>query len=90
MTTNEEGEKQKFVDDTPIYFPPSFKDYEKGEMKWLRPEEYLLELRFDEEIQKRRQEKKEAFTRRKTLRKKSILAMGASPSLDEISQLSQA
>ena len=40
-------------------------------------------------MNKRRAEKKEAFTRRKTLRKRSIMALGASPSLDEISQMSQ-
>ena len=55
---NEDGTFKKFEDKTHIYFPPSFKDFEKGQYLWLRPEEYLREIAFDTEMQKRRAEKK--------------------------------
>lgn len=41
---NEDGSVQKFVDNTQIYLPPSFKEFEKQEIVWLRPEEYLKEI----------------------------------------------
>lgn len=56
---NEDGTFTKFEDNTPIYLPPSYKDFEKNEILWVRPEEYLREIAFDNEMVKRRQEKKQ-------------------------------
>jgi hypothetical protein len=51
---NEDGSIIKFEDATPIALPPSYKEYEKGEIFWLRPEEYLREIAYDNELSKRK------------------------------------
>ena len=43
---------------------------------WLRPEEYLREIAYDNEMAKRRQEKKLQIKKKKTQRKQSILSIG--------------
>ncbi len=44
---DEDGNFIKYTDQTELYLPPSFTEFEKGEIQWLRPEEYLRELAFD-------------------------------------------
>lgn len=58
MGVNEDGTMQKFTDHSNINLPPSFKEFEKNEIIWLRPEEYLREIAYETEVSKRRQEKK--------------------------------
>lgn len=36
----EDGSIIKFEDPTPIYLPPSYHEFEKSDIQWLRPEEY--------------------------------------------------
>jgi hypothetical protein len=50
----------------------------------MRPEEYLREVAYDNEYQKRRAERKSAIKKKKTIRKQSILAIGESPTIDEL------
>lgn len=67
---DENGHFVKYTDNTPIYLPPSFKDYEKdGEIQWLRPEEYLREIAYENETQKRRMERKLLANKMKKLKK---------------------
>lgn len=47
---NEDGTSTKFEDNTSIYLPPSYGEYEKGQILWLRPEEYLREIAYDTEM----------------------------------------
>lgn len=84
---NEDGTLQKFTDNTTVYLPPSFHEYEKGEIQWLRPEEYLAEIAYDNELQKRKAEKKSQIKKKKTLRKQTLLALGSTHSLEDVSSL---
>jgi hypothetical protein len=34
--------------------PPSYKEFEKNEIMWIRPEEYLKEIAYDQEVAKRK------------------------------------
>lgn len=43
----EDGSIIKYTDDTTIYLPPSYHEFEKNEIVWLRPEEYLREIAYD-------------------------------------------
>ena len=85
----EDGSIIKFEDPTQIALPPSFKEYEKGEILWLRPEDYMREIAYDNEMSKRRAEKKQQMKRRKTIRKQSILSIGGGANTieDSLNQL---
>lgn len=88
----EDGSIIKFEDKTSIYLPPSYHEYEKNQILWLRPEEYLREIAYDNETAKRRQEKKQQIKKKKTLRKQSILSIGGQNSSsieDNLNQLSK-
>jgi hypothetical protein len=37
-------EDKLFIDEFKFFLPPSFHEFEKRKMKWLRPKEYLLEI----------------------------------------------
>jgi len=68
-----------------MHLPPSFKEFEK-EVKLLRPQEYLEQLAYDTELAKRKQARKVAATdKRRTSRKKSILAISQA-SIDELAK----
>jgi hypothetical protein len=58
-----------------LCLPPSFKDFCKAGATWLRPEEYIKEIMYEKEVQRRRQEKKREFKLRKTTRKNSLMAL---------------
>lgn len=66
--------------------PPSFDYFTKGEPVWLRPGEYIKEIMYEKEVEKRRQEKKREYKLRKTTRKNSLMAQahGASPAEREV------
>jgi hypothetical protein len=66
--------------------PPSFQYFTKDEPVWLRPNEYIKEIMYEKEVEKRRQEKKREFKLRKTTRKNSLMAMSqaSSPGLREV------
>ncbi len=83
MGVNEDGTMNKFTDQTNIYLPPSFHEFEKSEIIWLRPEEYLREIAYETEVSKRRMEKKTQLKKKKTMRKQSILALGGTSTLEE-------
>lgn len=75
MTKDEEGHLVPFSDDWELHLPPSFKEFEK-DVKLLRPQEYLEQLAYDLEYNKRKQARKlAAVDKRRTSRKKSILAL---------------
>ena len=56
---NEDGSIIKFEDNFKVNLPPSYQEYEKNEILLLRPEEYLREIAYDQEMSKRRNEKKQ-------------------------------
>ena len=66
--------------------PPSFKDFCKGQAVWLRPEEYIKEIMYEKEVQKRRQEKKREYKLRKTTRKNSLMALTHQSSAGDLEQ----
>lgn len=90
---DEHGHYTKYTDASQIYLPPSFHEFEKGsgEIQWLRPEEYLREIAFDNELQKRRMERKLLMNKMKKLKKQSMLAMGATnqSTYDDLNNLSR-
>lgn len=66
-------------------------EFERGEVQWLRPEEYLKEIAFELEVSKRKKEKQTLIKKKRTMRKQSILALGGSTAtIDEITSMSQA
>ena len=71
---SEDGNFAKFEDHTKIYLPPSFTEFEKNDIHWLRPEEYLREIAYDNEFQKRKMERKLLNRKKKNLRKQSMLS----------------
>lgn len=90
---NDFAKEEKFTDATQIHLPPSFLDFDKGgEIQWLRPEEYLREIAFDNEVQKRKMERKILMNKMKKLKKQSMLAMGATSqnTYDDLNALSKA
>ena len=54
----DDGGYTKYVDNTPMHLPPSYQEFEKNEIQWLRPDEYLKEISFEHEQSKRRLERK--------------------------------
>ena len=66
---NDDGSWTKFEDHNKIYLPPSFHEFEKGEIQWLRPEEYLREIAYENELHKRKLERKLLNRKKKNLRK---------------------
>lgn len=71
FTEDDEGNWTKFTEPEPVdgvgelYLPPSFDYFTKGEATWLRPNEYIKEIMYDKEVQKRRMEKKREYKLRK-------------------------
>jgi hypothetical protein len=49
----------------------------------MRPQEYIKEIMFEKEVQKRRLEKKREFKLRKTTRKNSLMAMASTSTAEE-------
>ena len=86
---DESGEWGKFTEKEPVegvgelHLPPSFSDFTKGEAVWLRPPEYIKEIMYEKEVQKRRQEKKREYKLRKTTRKNSLMALASSSTAEE-------
>ena len=66
-----DGNWIKYTEPEPIdgvgayHLPPSFADHCKGEPNWMRPEEYIREILYEQEVQKRRKEKKRELKLRK-------------------------
>ena len=81
LNQDENGVWEKFTEPEPTdgvgeyHFPPSFKDFFKGEAQWMRPEEYIREIMYEKEVQRRRAEKKREHKLRKTTKKASMLAL---------------
>ena len=77
---DENGNWQKFTEPEPVegvgeyHLPPSFDYFTKGEAQWLRPQEYIRDILYEKEVEKRRQEKKREHKLRKTTRKNSLMA----------------
>lgn len=86
----DENSHPKFTDNTKIFLPQSYADFEKNEILWLRPEEYLKEIAYDNEVQKRRMEKKLLNRKMRSLRKQSMLTLGSHTSHNEMQTLSKA
>ena len=76
---DEHGKWTKFTEAKPangvgqIHLPPSFEYFTKGDAQWLRPEEYIREIVYEQEVHKRRMEKKREAKLRKQARKNVIL-----------------
>jgi hypothetical protein len=81
FTEDDEGNWTKFTEPEPVdgvgelHLPPSFDYFTKGEATWLRPHEYIKEIMYDKEVQKRRMEKKREYKLRKQTRKNSLMAL---------------
>jgi len=92
---DENGTVQKFTEPEPVdgvgqlHLPPSFNDFTKGEPVWMRPEEYIKEIMYEKEVQKRRQEKKREYRLRKTTRKNSLMALAAQASPGDVDMQQQ-
>jgi hypothetical protein len=86
----EEGVWTKFeaplsVEDQPqFYFPPSFKYYLKDDAQWMRPEEYIREILYEEEVQRRKREKRREIRLRKSTRKTLIMSMATPQTNEEV------
>jgi hypothetical protein len=90
---NEDGTWSKFEDPNKMHLPPSFHEFEKGEIQWLRPDEYLREVAYENEIQKRKLERKLLNRKKKNLRKQGMLSTNASANqsaLDDLNNISLA
>lgn len=81
---DEHGAWQKYTEPAPnaegvgaIHLPPSFEYFTKGAAKWLRPEEYIREIIYEKEVQRRRQEKKREAKLVKASRKNALMALVA-------------
>lgn len=55
----------------------------------MRPEEYIKEIMYEKEVQKRRQEKKREYRLRKTTRKNSLMALAAQASPGDVDMQQQ-
>ena len=78
-----------------IHLPPSFHEFEKQEIQWLRPEEYLREIAYENEAQRRKMERKLLSKKLKMLKKQSMLSLGNTnqthqSAFDDLSNLSKA
>ena len=68
---DEEGNWTKFTEVEPkdgvgeVHLPPSFEYFTKGKPVWMRPNEYIKEIMYEKEVQKRRMEKKREYKLRK-------------------------
>lgn len=62
---NEEGEDKEFEDPFEYTMPPSFADFERKKIRWLRPYEYLIEFQKDLERQRTKEENKTLFRRKR-------------------------
>lgn len=80
---DERGVWQKFTEAGPVdgvgalHLPPSFQDFTKGEPVWMRPEEYIKEIMYEKEVQRRRLEKKRESKLRRATRKNALMSLGA-------------
>ena len=89
----EDGHFAKYTDHSPIYLPPSYQEFDKtSEIQWLRPEEYLKEVAYENEAQKRKVERKLLLNKMKKLKKQSMLSMGSTTqtAYDDLNNLSKA
>lgn len=69
-------QEQVFQDDTPIYLPPSFFDFERREITWRRPQEFLKLAAIENEMHKVREEKKTQFRRKSMAVMNSLRILG--------------
>jgi hypothetical protein len=60
-------------------------------VQWLRPEEYLREIAYQNEVEKRRMERKLLNNKMKKLKKQTMLSMGATSQnqYDDLNNLSR-
>ena len=47
---DEEGKDIEFTDETVITLPPSFHEFERDDIQWLRPHEFLREVAIEREL----------------------------------------
>lgn len=78
---DEDGVWSKFTEPEPVdgvgelFLPPSFNYYTKSQPVWLRPDDYIKEIMYEKEVQKRRMEKKREYKLRRTTRKNTLMAL---------------
>lgn len=86
----EDGTWSKFTEPEPVdgvgelCLPPSFQYFCKGQTAWRRPEEYIKEIMYEKEVQRRRLEKKREYKLRKTTRKNTLMALTQQSSAGEL------
>lgn len=73
-------QEQVFQDDTPIYLPPSFYDFERREITWRRPQEFLKLAAIENEMHKVREEKKTQFKKKSMAVMNSLRILGTAHS----------
>lgn len=64
---DEEGNDVEYEDETPISLPPSFQEFEKDEIQWLRPRDFLREVAIERELQRMKDEGRTLFKRKQTI-----------------------
>ena len=86
---DEEGNWKKYTEPAPqdgvgaYHFPPSFKYYTKEDAQWKRPEEYIREILYENEVQRKRREKRREMKLRKTTRKNQIMSLATNQTAEE-------
>ena len=63
---DEEGKDIEFTDETSIYLPPSFHEFEKDDIQWLRPREFLREVAIERELLRMKDEGRTLFKKKST------------------------
>ena len=63
------------------HLPPSFHDHFNGEPAWKRPDDYIREVLYEQEVQKRRREKKREIKLRRAMNKSSLMALTSNTSM---------
>lgn len=86
----EDGTWSKFTEEHDYHFPPSFADHFKGEPQWKRPEEYIREIMYEAEVQRRRKERKRQYKLMKAARKGAMMSMSSNISVKDEDDLAKA
>ena len=90
---DDDGNWSKFTEPEPengvgaYHLPPSFNYFTKEDTQWVRPEEYIREILYENEVQRRRAEKKREFKLRKDARKTMLMALSTPTSAEEQEKL---
>ena len=78
-----EGTDGLYEDKTKIYLPPSFKDHMRDTSYYLRPQEYIREILYEQEMDRLKTERKKQTKTRISVRKANLVAMGVAPDITQ-------